>query len=141
MIYSLIMEKEYNLEDCKVVVHFEPKLIRIIGSEQLLTFLSGDLDKQTLRLVKLIKADYLAFTGKRLKITHHSLMVEIWGHLYTSKFADILKELVQLKIIENLTEWVKKRSDTIDCGEADIDSNRKFWDMLAKFKAIISKLL
>lgn len=135
------MEKEYNLDGCKVVVQFELKLIRILGSAQLLAFLSSDLDKQTLKLIKLIKADYLAFAGKRLKITHNSLMVEIWGHLYASKFADILKELVRLKIIENITNGIRKRSDTIDCGEADIDSNRKFWDTLGKFKAIIIKLL
>lgn len=135
------MDKEYNLDGCKVVVQFKPKLIRIIGSAQLLAFLSSDLDKQTLRLIKLIKADYLAFAGQRLKITHNSLMIEIWGHLYASKFADILKELVRLKMIENVANGIKKRSDTIDCGEADMDSNRKFWDTLGKFKAIISKLL
>ncbi len=53
----------------------------------------------------------------------------------------MLKELVRLKIIENFTEAVKRRSDTIDCGEADIDTNRKFWDVLAKFKPKIIKLL
>lgn len=126
------MEKEYNLDGCKVIVHFKPKLIRIVGTEQLLAFLGKSLNKHTLKLIKLIKADYLLLTGKPLKITDASLMIEIWGHLYVSRFAGILKERIRLKFIENLTKWVKKRSDTIDCGEADIDSNRKFWNVLAK---------
>ncbi len=125
-------EKQYNLDGCIVTVFFEPKLIRINGSEQLLAFLGKSLNKHTLELVKLIKADYLLLTGKPLNITDASLMIEIWGHLYASRFAGIIKELVRLKPIENLTAQIKKRSDTIDCGEAGIDSNRKFWDVLAK---------
>lgn len=134
-------EKQYNLDGCTVFVIFEPKLIRIKGSEQLLIFLNKSLNMHTLKLVRLIKADYFLLVGKPLKITNSSLMIEIWGHLYASKFADIIKELVQLKLIGNLTEEIKKRSDTIDCGEAEIDSNRKFWDVLSKFKAIIIKFL
>ena len=134
-------EKIYNLDGCKVSVLFEPKLIRINGSAQLLAFLSKNLNRHTLKLVKSIKADYILLIGKPLKITNASLMVEIWGHLYASKFANIIKELAQLKLIDNLTTQIKKRSDTIDCGEADIDSNRKFWDVLAKLKTIIIKFL
>ncbi|MEJ5994114.1 hypothetical protein WG904_06735 [Pedobacter sp. Du54] len=135
------MEREYELDGCKVVVQFVPKLIRIQGSEQLLAFLSADLNTHTLKLVKLIKADYLTIFGKPLKITHASLMVEIWGHLYASKFATALNELIKLNIIQNLTKTVIKRSNTIDCGEADVDSNRSFWDILAKFKSMIVKFL
>lgn len=135
------MEKIYNLDGCSVNVFFEPKLIRIIGSEELLVHLNKRLNNHTLALVRLIKTDYALLLGKPLKITNASLAVEIWGHLYASKFATILQELISLKLIENFTEQIKKRSDTIDCGEADIDSNRKFWDMLAKFKSVIIKFL
>lgn len=135
------MEKEYDLGGCKVVVRFEPKLVRIIGSKALLDFLGADLNKQTLKLVRLIKTDYLALIGKRLNITNASLMVEIWGHLYASKFSNVFKELIKLHIIQHLAEHVMKRSDTIDCGEADVDSNRKFWDVLSKFNNIITKFL
>ena len=134
-------EKQYNLSGCKVNVQFEPKLIRILGSKELLTFLSDDLNSHTLKLVKLIKADYALMFGKPLKITNASLMIEIWGHLYASKFAIALNELIKLSVIQNITENVTKRSNTIDCGEADVDSNRKFWDVLAKFKSIIIKFL
>ena len=135
------MEKEYDLNGCKVVVQFEPKIIRILGSKQLLVFLRNDLNTNTLKLVKLIKADYLTLIGKPLKITNASLMVEIWGHLYASKFAVAVNELINLSIIQNITENINKRSKTIDCGEANVDSNRRFWDVAAKFKTMIVKFL
>jgi hypothetical protein len=135
------MEKQYNLSDCKVVVLFEDKLVRIIGSAQLLAFLAADLEKHSMMLVKLIKADYLKIKGSRLKITNKSLIVEIWGHLYASHFANALKKLIKLKIISDFSTFIIKRSDTIDCGEADIDTNRKFWDVLSNFNSVIRKFL
>jgi hypothetical protein len=135
------MEKEYDLAQCKVFVMYSPKLVRIVGSKQLLSFLETDLNANTLKLVKLIKVDYLAFHGKPLKITNASLMVEIWGHLYASHFTNALKKLIKLKIVSDLSDLVTTRSDTIDCGEGELDSNRKFWDTISKFNAIILKLL
>ena len=135
------MEQEYDLDGCKVVVQFEPKIIRVLGSKQLLAFLGADLNTNTLKLVKLIKADYLKLIDNPLKITNASLMVEIWGHLYASKFAIAINELINHSIIENMTQRVTNRSDTIDCGEADVDRNRTFWDVAAKFKNMIVKFL
>jgi hypothetical protein len=135
------MEKQYDLNDCKVVVLFEDKLVRVIGSKQLLTFLAADLEKHSMILVKLIKADYLKIKGKRLKITNKSLIVEIWGHLYASHFANALKQLVKLKIIADFSAFVIKRSEIIDCGEAEIDTNRKFWDVLSNFNSVIREFL
>ncbi len=134
-------DKEYDLAGCKVLVIFEAKLIRIVGSRELLDFISINPNTQTLKLVKLFKADYLVMMGKRLKITNASLMVEIWAHLYASKFSNALSELIKLRIIQNITAHVAKRSDTIDCGEAEVDTNRKFWDVISKFNGIISKFL
>lgn len=135
------MEKEYDLEGCKVTVIFMPKLVQISGTEQLLLFLSTNLAAHTLSLVQQIKTDYQSIIGTSLNISDESLMVEIWGHLYASKFANILQELIKLKAIENFTEMVIQRSDTIDCGEADVDSNRKFWDVLSTFNSLIIKFL
>ncbi|SFG58586.1 hypothetical protein [Pedobacter insulae] len=135
------MEKQYDLSGCVVSVLYSPKLVQIIGSTQLLTFLNHNLSLNTLQLAKLIKADYQRLFGKRLKITNASLMVEIWGHLYASHFANVIKELIKLKVIGDLTALINKRSDTIDCGEADIDTNRGIWDTLSKFNHIIIKCL
>ncbi|HTM97902.1 MAG TPA: hypothetical protein VL088_04135 [Pedobacter sp.] len=135
------MEKQYDLAGCAVSVIYSPKLVRITGSKQLLIFLNTNLSANSLKLAKLIKADYLIIVGRRLKITNASLMVEIWGHLYASHFANAVKELIKLNIVGDLTDLITRRSDTIDCGEADIDSNRKFWDTLSKFNHIIVKCL
>ncbi len=135
------MEKEYDLLHCKVSVLYSPKLVRIVGSKQLLMFLEANLNSNSLKLVRLIKAEYLALYGNRLKISNASLMVEIWGHLYASQVANALKELIKLKIVGNLSDLVTRRSDTIDCGEAEVDSNRKFWDTISKFNGIIIKCL
>ena len=126
------MEEEYDLSGFRVVVQFEPMIIRILGSSQLLAFLNADRNTNTLKLVNLIKADYLRLVGRPLKITNASLMVEIWGHLYASKFAVAVNGLIKLGMIRKITEKVSKRSNTIDCGEANVDSNRRFWDMLAR---------
>lgn len=135
------MEKQYDLVHCKVSVLYSPKLVRIVGSKQLLMFLEANLNSNSLKLVRLIKAEYLALYGNRLKISNASLMVEIWGHLYASQVANALKELIKLKIVGNLSDLVTRRSDTIDCGEAEVDSNRKFWDTISKFNGIIIKCL
>ncbi|MBC7616444.1 MAG: hypothetical protein H7202_10295 [Pedobacter sp.] len=128
----LVKSCTYDLNGYKVEVRFEPKLIRVMSTPELLVFLRNDLNKHTIRLVKLIKADYLILIGTPLKITNASLMVEIWGHLYASKFAKLLERMVRFKIIEK----IKERSDTIDCGETGIDSNRKFWDLASKLLLI-----
>lgn len=83
-------------------------------------------------MIKLIKADYLSLIGNRLKITNSFITVKIWGHLYARKFVDLVNGLISLKIIEN----IKQRSDIIDFGEADIDSNREFWGVLSKLSPI-----
>lgn len=133
--------KRYKLTKGDFEVHYKDKLIQLIGSPELLEHLAIDYHKHTQYLVKQIKSDYLLLMGKRLNISNRSLMAEIWGHMYASYLADALKELVRLKLIENLTEIVKHRSDTIDCGETEIDSNRKFWDFVSRFNSIIIKFL
>lgn len=135
------MEKQYDLEGHKITVLFKSKLVQIAGTEQLLLFLRTNLAAHTLSLVQHIKTDYQSIIGTSLNISDESLMVEIWGHLYASKFANILQELIKLKAIENFAEMVIQRSDTIDCGEADVDSNRKFWDVLSTFNSLIIKFL
>jgi hypothetical protein len=52
-----------------------------------------------------------------------------------------MKKLIRLNLIEDAADFIIKRSDTIDCGEAVIDQNRKFWDLLANFKGLILTFL
>jgi hypothetical protein len=135
------MEKVYELRGCKISVVFMDKLIRIDQPKSLEQYLSLDLDNRTAILIKLIKTDYVHFANKELDITDDSMAVEIWGHVYTSRLAHALKRLIQLSLIENFADFVLKRSDVIDCGESNVDGNRKFWDALAHFKTIILSFL
>lgn len=135
------MEKTYNLSGHKLLVVFENKLIRIKKPKALQKFLSADIELRSEVLVNSIKTDYAALFNKELAINNNSIIIEIWGHVYASYFAKALKNLIEVKLIGNFADFVIKRSDIIDCGEADMDSNRKFWDILANFKSIIVTFL
>lgn len=131
------MEKTYELNGFSLPVVFKDQVVQIEGSEELQHFLSEDIDNRTLVLVTFIKSDYLLLTGNALEIEDDSLIVEIWGHVYASHFAEAFKNLVQMKLIEQMADFVIQRADTIDCGEKDKDSNRVFWDVLSNFKGLI----
>lgn len=134
-------EKIYELSGHKLLVSYEPKLIRVKKPKALQKFLSIDIANRSEVLANYIKQDYFLYINKELDISTDSLIVEIWGHVYASYFARAMKNLIKLKLIENLADFIITRSDTIDCGESEIDSNRKFWDVLAKFKSIILTFL
>ncbi|MFD0940576.1 hypothetical protein [Pedobacter boryungensis] len=135
------MEKIYELNDCKLVVFFENKLIRIKRPKALQKFLTTDIEQRSEVLVNSIKTDYLSYFGKELAIDNDSFIIEIWAHAYASYFAKAMKNLISLKLVEEAADFIINRSDIIDCGESDVDSNRKFWDVLAKFKSIILTFL
>jgi len=135
------MEKTYFLNDCELLVVFEDKLIRIKKPEALQQFLSRDIELRSTTLVNHIKLDYLDFTGNALGITNDSMIVEIWGHVYASYVAKAIKKLIRLKLVGRIADFIIHRGDTIDCGENDVDSNRKFWDLFANFKGMIQSLL
>jgi len=135
------LEKTYELSGCKLVVSFEKQLIRIASPQGLQKFLSQDIEMRSEILVNYIKLDYLNFIGKELAVSNDSIMVEIWGHLYASYFAKSVKNLIRLKFIRSTADLIIERSETIDCGEKEVDSNRWIWDLLANFKGIIIKCL
>lgn len=134
-------EKIYELCDCKLLVVFETQLIRIKTPKALKKFLSKEIDARSTLLVDQIKQDYVSLMGKELEITADSMVIEIWGHVYASYLAKAIKNLIQLQLIEHVADFIIDRSDVIDCGESDIDSNRKFWDLLANFKGIVLNFL
>ena len=135
------LEKTYDLCGCKLNVFYDPKVVRISGNKALWLYLSQNIEVRTANLVRLIKLDYFHLTGKELLIENDSFAIEIWGHVYASYFAKAMKNMIKLKLIQDFADFIIKRSDTIDCGEQPVDSNRKFWDILAKFKGIILKFL
>lgn len=134
-------EKIYDLDGHKLLVEFNEKLIRLKKPQTLRKFLSEDIEARSNTLAKQIKTTYFHLFAKELNITNESLVVEIWGHAYASYFARAMKNLIKLNLIENFADFIIERSDTIDCGEADVDSNRFFWDVIANFKGIILTFL
>ena len=106
-----------------------------------MALLSTDIDERTACLVKLIKTDYFALTGKELRISDNSLIVEIWGHVYAGYFMLAMKKLFRTQLTDYLAKIVLKRCEIIDCGEKEIDRNRRIWDMFALGKNLIKKLL
>ncbi|KQC01449.1 hypothetical protein [Pedobacter sp. Hv1] len=134
-------EKVYELNGCKLVVVFATQLVSIKEPKALKKYLSKDIDARSTVFVSQIKQDYLNFIGESLSITNDSMVIEIWGHVYASHLAKAARNLVQLQLIESFADFVIKRSDTIECGESEIDSNRVFWDVLANFKGIILNFL
>ena len=124
-----------------MVVVFATQLISIKEPKALKKYLSKDIDARSAVFVSQIKQDYLNFIGQALAITNDSMVIEIWGHVYASHLAKATKNLVQLQLIENFADFIIKRSDTIECGESEIDSNRLFWDVLSNFKGMILNFL
>lgn len=131
------MEKTYELSGHLLIVHFEKKLIRISAPIALQQFLSQNIEQRSQVFVHSIKSDYRILIGEELKISTDSIMLEIWGHVYASYLAKAMKKLIRLKLIANLANFIINRSDTIDCGESETDSNRRLWDLLVPFKRII----
>lgn len=135
------MEKVYELNNCRLLVEFTAKLIIIKEPKALKRYLSKDIDARSLVLARLIKQDYLDFMGTELDITVDSMVIEIWGHVYASHLAKAIKNLIQLQLIADFANFIINRSDTIECGESEIDSNRRFWDILSNFKGVVLSFL
>lgn len=83
-------------------------------------------------LVSRIKNDYQNAFGQNIQISDRSFLTEIWGHLVVYRMAIWAKRYIRLPLFNKLTRFVAYRSGTIDCGEKAVDSNRWFWDVLAK---------
>ncbi len=135
------MEKVYELNNCRLLVEFTAKLIIIKEPKALKRYLSKDIDARSLVLARLIKQDYLDLMGSELDITVDSMVIEIWGHVYASHLAKAIKNLIQLQLIADFANFIINRSDTIECGESEIDSNRRFWDILSNFKGAVWSFL
>ncbi len=135
------MEKVYELANCRIQVIFNDQILTIKSPKALQQLLAEDIDMRTGILVDLIKKDYFEFKGKELDVERDSMIVEIWGHVYASYFANAMKNLIELNLVENLADLIIKKSDSIDCGEKGVDHNRAFWDILSNFKGLILKFL
>lgn len=81
-------------------------------------------------LVRLIKVDYFDAYETELKISNASFIAEIWGHLIAYRISLWLKKNIKIGLIQRLAKFTAFRSGVTDCGEAEVDTNRWFWDIL-----------
>ena len=135
------MKTSIKIVDIKIDIELEDHIIHITNNDALANLLACDTEVRTEQLVHSIKIAYYKLFNKNLEVSDASMAVEIWGHVYTDKFANAVKSAVSLKLIDKLAEKVVERCEIIDIGERSHDYNRFVWDGLASVKSIIAKFL
>ena len=128
------------VSDHAVQVLFRAHSIHIDNDKSLKRLLEAgvnDIDTLVLRIKQIFTTIY----ARDLDIDPDSLAVEIWGHVYCERLADLLADKIPLTLLDKITDRVIAYCEVIDCGEASYDGNRVFWNMLAPFKeAIVGRL-
>ena len=125
----------------KITVQFVEHAIRITNDDELLSLLATDTEAATEELITKIAEQYYSIFHTRFAVSEASLAVEIWGHVYVDKFADVVKTISPFNLIDKLADKVMHFCDVIDIGEVGHDNNRFVWDGLAPFKSVIAHLL
>jgi hypothetical protein len=128
----------FTLQDCNIRVLFQEHSVHITNDDALWKFLGDHPAEATRQLAEEIFRMYETLYGRAFDVHPDSLIVEIWGHVYCEYFALVFEKLLQLKLVEKITDKLIGYCELIDCGEEDYDSNRLFWDMLAPFAALIA---
>lgn len=82
-------------------------------------------------IAKGVKEKYQAKYGAPLNVSDKSVAIEIYGHVFPEKIAETLKKVPSPGFVKEGLDKVLMRTDMIDCGEDQIDSNRKLWDAIA----------
>ncbi len=135
------MNKIIPIRSRQITVTFVQHAIRIVNNNELCALLASDTEAATDELVLALKAEYKTIVRASFQVSDASLAVEIWGHVYVDKFADIIKSLSPFAFIDGLADKVSHFCDVIDIGETGHDNNRFVWDGLARFKSAIAVLL
>lgn len=118
---------KYIINQQTLVVIFKPMVVSL----DFTPYSSLDLLYRNCKsLIIDIKTDYRNFYQKDLEINYASFMAEIWGHLVVYRIALWMKKYIRISFIQKLAKFAAFRSGVIDCGEAKIDTNRWFWDII-----------
>lgn len=135
------MNKTLKLYNNDIKIAFEPGIIRIHSDLALWQYLDGYANDRFTILVKEIKKEYFILYGRSLKISDHSLIVEILVHVYCDYLGLLFNRKVNIPFLQKIVRKLLKRAEVVDCGEKKLDSNRWVWDALSSFKNIIIRLL
>src|SRR5690348_617315 len=99
--YSTISIKD---KDISVVMH--ENSIEIINDTQLAELVSETRGDATDDLVAAIKKEYHEHFNKDFNVTDASMAIEIWGHVFAEKFADTVKAISPVKLVDELAEKI-----------------------------------
>ena len=130
--------KVYRWNACRIRVSYHTCSIHLVNDVMFWKWMSADTIRRSAKLARQIKDDFRTIHKRELEISDHSLIVEIWGHLYYEYYVLRLRHFLPGR---RLKAWAKKStkpSAVIDCGEKGSDKNRFLWDFLAVFKPVFS---
>lgn len=133
-IFDLLMSKTitYIISKLPLDVRFANKVTSIDFTPYTQKETLSRLYQESATIVIKIKTDYRNHYQKELKIKNASFIAEIWGHLAAYRLALWMQRNIKLWPVQKLAKFVAFRSGVIDCGEGSIDTNRWFWDILAR---------
>lgn len=140
------MAQTDNRQFDKITVKYTPKMVQITCDSNLKSYLK-EKGNGAVKLAAHILDQYEKAQGAPLKISIDSLAIEILGHTYTDTFSAALavfdKQLPSSlrRPLDRLADQIQHHTEIIDCGEAEVDSNRWVWDTLSKYKSIIYKMM
>jgi hypothetical protein len=135
------MERSIPIKDKNISVRLRENSIAIISDDQLLSLITEMPEATTDELVSTIKREFHAHFNKDFQVASASMAVEIWGHVFAERFANSVKAITPVKIVDELLEKICVHCKVINIGEKDHDNNRFVWDWLAAFKPVIAAML
>ena len=134
--YSSVSAKDKNIS-----VQFHENMIDILSDNQLFELVTQMPEAATDELVSAIKKEYHIQFNRDYSVSDPSMAVEIWGHVFAEEFADAVKKITSVKLVDELAEKIAEHCEVINIGEKGHDYNRIVWDMLAPFKSEIAAAL
>ncbi|SEM19977.1 hypothetical protein SAMN05216436_102204 [bacterium A37T11] len=137
----MVIERTLIVQKCHICIRMEPGVLRIINDFELWKLLGTHPRLHTSILVDTALLVYLQFFQHPLAISHASLIVEIWGHVYYEWLILSLKHAIPISFLHKKLNEMVRPSQIIDCGEKGKDSNRWFWNFLAPLKWLIGFFL
>lgn len=92
-------------------------------------------------LSRRLPESFLKERGRPLKISFHSIRLEIWGHHYFEVVYERLKWMLYGRVFRRIRNRLERATEQIDIAEWGHDNNRWVWDVLAPFGKIIEKCI
>ena len=130
-----------NIRNKNISVEFQKNSVAIINNEQLFALVREMPEAATDELILAIKREFHVQFDKDFEVADASMAVEIWGHVFAEKFANAVKAVSSVKLVDELAEKICLRCEVINIGQKDYDDNRFVWDWLAVFKPVIAPML